>query len=171
MYYQTDDQFGLTFDQVRKMFPGVSFPASGGVDMPDVRSYTPAHTPLYDPATHAVREVAPVGGVQQWEVYPLTKKQVQENAAAAVIETREQAKAARQAAVDAIVVTTHAGNTFDGDETSQTRMARAIIALQTTGTSAVTWVLADNSVIQATAAELSEALALAGAKQAEIWVI
>lgn len=84
---------------------------------------------------------------------------------------RDIAKAAREKAVAAITVTTTAGNTFDGDETSQTRMARAIIALQATGTPSVTWVLADNSVIEATAAELSEALALAGAAQAAVWVI
>jgi hypothetical protein len=87
------------------------------------------------------------------------------------IEPREAAKAARAAAVEAITVTTQAGNTFDGDEISQTRMARAIIALQATGTPSVTWVLHNNTAIQATVAELSEALALAGAAQAAIWVI
>lgn len=84
---------------------------------------------------------------------------------------REIAKAQRAAAVEAITVTTQAGNTFDGDETSQTRMARAIIALQATGTPSVNWVLSDNTVIDATAAELTEALALSGAAQAAIWVI
>lgn len=84
---------------------------------------------------------------------------------------RAEAKQARTAAVQAITVTTQAGNTFDGDETSQTRMARAIIALQATGTPTVTWVLADNTVIQATVAELTEALALSGAAQAAIWVL
>lgn len=85
--------------------------------------------------------------------------------------SRDSAKAERQAAVEAIKVTTAAGNTFDGDETSQTRMARAIIALQATSTPTVTWVLADNTVIEASAAELTEALALAGAAQAALWVI
>jgi len=84
---------------------------------------------------------------------------------------REEAVRARTEAVAALKVTTQAGNTFDGDEVSQGRMARAIIALQATGTPTVTWVLADNSVIQATVAELTEALALAGAAQAAIWVI
>lgn len=85
---------------------------------------------------------------------------------------RDQAKAARAQSVAAITVTTAAGNTFDGDEVSQGRMARAIIALGAVGPSAtVNWVLADNSVIQATAAELTEALTLAGAAQAAIWVI
>lgn len=84
---------------------------------------------------------------------------------------REAAKDERDAAVASIVVTTAVGNQFDGDEVSQGRMARAIIALQATGAPSVTWVLHDNSVIQATAAELTEALALAGAAQAAIWVI
>jgi hypothetical protein len=85
--------------------------------------------------------------------------------------TREELKLEREQAVSQITVTTTAGNTFDGDEISQTRMARAIIALQATATPSVNWVLHDNSVIQATVAELSEALALAGAAQAAVWVI
>jgi hypothetical protein len=85
--------------------------------------------------------------------------------------TREQLKAERDIAVAAITVTTQAGNTFDGDETSQGRMSRAIIALSTGLAPSVSWVLADNSVIQATAAELTEALVLAGQEQAAIWVI
>jgi hypothetical protein len=70
-----------------------------------------------------------------------------------------------------IKVTTTAGNTFDGDETSQTRMSRAILVLSTGAAQSVPWVLANNTVIQATAAELTEALALAGASQAALWVI
>lgn len=171
MYYATQDQFGLTFDQVRKLFPSKSFPADGQIDTPEVSSYAPAPTPQYNPATHAVREAAPVGGVQQWEIYPLPAEDVAANQAAAIKAAREQAKAQRKAAVDAIKVTTQAGNTFDGDETSQTRMTRAVLAMQATGTASVTWVLADNTVIQATVPELTEALALAGAEQARLWVI
>jgi hypothetical protein len=85
--------------------------------------------------------------------------------------TREELKAERELAVAASKVTTAAGNTFDGDETSQTRMTRAIIALGTGLAPSVNWVLADNTVIQATAAELTEALVLAGQAQASIWVI
>lgn len=88
-----------------------------------------------------------------------------------VEQIRAEAKATRSDLVAAIKVTTQAGNTFDGDEVSQGRMARAIIALQATGTPSVTWVLADNSVLQASAAELSQALALAGAAQAAVWVL
>jgi hypothetical protein len=50
-------------------------------------------------------------------------------------------------------------------------MSRAIIALGTGLAPSVNWVLADNSVINATGAELTEALVLAGQAQAAIWVI
>lgn len=84
---------------------------------------------------------------------------------------RKRFKAERAAAVKAITVTTAAGNTFDGDEESQGRMTRAILALQASGEGAtVNWVLADNSVIQTGSAELTEALALAGAEQARLWL-
>lgn len=83
---------------------------------------------------------------------------------------REEWKSRRAAAVADITVTTMAGNTFDGDETSQGRMARAITALGATPDGTVNWVLADNTVITATATELTEALALAGAAQATLWV-
>ena len=91
--------------------------------------------------------------------------------AAEAIRVREAAKAQRTLDVSAIKVTTAAGNTFDGDEVSQGRMARAIIALSTGLAPSVNWVLADNTVIQATPQELTEALVLAGQAQAAIWVI
>lgn len=91
--------------------------------------------------------------------------------AGAIASLREQKKAARAVTVGAITVTTAAGHTFDGDEVSQTRMVRAIVALQATATPNIAWVLSNNTAIQATAAELTEALALAGAAQAAVWVL
>lgn len=91
--------------------------------------------------------------------------------AAETLRLREVAKVQRAAQVEQITVTTQAGNTFDGDEVSQGRMARAIIALQATGTPSTVWVLANNTPISATAAELTEALVLSGMAQAAIWVI
>lgn len=104
--------------------------------------------------------------LQQWTVRDATADELEQRA----LEARERFKAERAAAVRALTVTTAAGNTFNGDETSQDRMVRAIVALQATGTPFVVWVLADNTTIQATAAELTEALALAGAAQAALWV-
>jgi len=80
----------------------------------------------------------------------------------------EKAKAARAAEVDAIVVTTASGKTFDGDEKSQDRMSRAINAMDDSDTTL--WVLADNTPTYVTRAELREALRLAGEAQTEIWV-
>lgn len=86
-------------------------------------------------------------------------------------QAHEQWKAQRAEAVKAIKVTTAAGNLFDGDEASQGRMVRAVVALDAAGEGAtVRWVLADNTVMDATASELREALALAGAEQARLWV-
>lgn len=84
---------------------------------------------------------------------------------------REAAKAARVEAVARIKITTKSGKTFDGDEVSQGRMARAIIALQAAGVPSMTWVLADNTPATVTLPELVEALVLAGQAQADVWVI
>lgn len=92
------------------------------------------------------------------------------NAEAEALQARELAKQARQAAVDSITVTVN-GKVFDGDETSQTRMARAIIGLQATRQATIKWTLADNTETQATLAELTEALCLAGDRQGELWAI
>lgn len=85
--------------------------------------------------------------------------------------TREELKAERDAAVAAIVVTTSTGKQFNGDETSQTRMSRAIVAMQVANAQTITWVLADNTAVEVTLAELSEALVLAGQAQAAIWTL
>lgn len=90
------------------------------------------------------------------------------------VAVRNAAKNNREKVVNAIKVTTASGNVFDGDETSQNRMARAIIGLNAQPQSPVptiVWVLADNTPVQVTAVELIEALSLAGAQQAAVWVI
>ena len=112
-------------------------------------------------------------GEEVTEAYEIPDPTPEEIAAQQEVEAlrlREEAKQARQAAVDAITVEVN-GKVFDGDETSQTRMSRAIFGMQATGQETITWVLADNTVTQATQAELTEALCLAGARQAELWVI
>ena len=84
--------------------------------------------------------------------------------------TRDELKQARQSAVDAIAVTVN-GKVFDGDETSQTRMVRALKVSDLTGQASCTWVLRDNSAVTVTKAELEQALVLAMQAQAAIWVI
>jgi hypothetical protein len=116
--------------------------------------------PNTNPEYLAYREWLDAGGVPEPADPPSPEDQ------------REQFKVEREAAVKTITVTTSAGHTFDGDEISQGRMARAILGLQASGVGATTpWVLNDNSVIQVSAAELTEALTLAGAEQTRLWVV
>ena len=85
-----------------------------------------------------------------------------------------QAKYERAEAVKTITVEVD-GLIFDGDEDSQTRMARTITASQALGLpddSTISWDMADtnaNKVEQVTIAQLSKALYLAGCKQSELW--
>ena len=127
--------------------------------------------PEYDPATQDVHQgdlVEQDGGmVRGWLVRDLSESELENKARQA----REIAKGVRSATVDAIVVTTSAGKSFDGDEVSQGRMARAILVLQATGTPETLWVLHDNTQVTVTSAELVEALALAGQEQSGLWVI
>ena len=95
----------------------------------------------------------------------------------------EEKKQLRSAAVDAITVTVN-GKVFDGDEISQGRMARAVIAMKALEDDAVTaeekdaaskqtteWVLHDNTIANCTWRELNKAMAMAGAEQARLWIL
>ena len=76
-------------------------------------------------------------------------------------------KASRTTAVANIKVTVDAME-FDGDEISQTRMTRAIVAINDTDT--MPWVLADNTQAFVTKTQLTQALKLAGEEQTRLWV-
>lgn len=79
-----------------------------------------------------------------------------------------QAKMDRAEAVSKITVTVD-GMTFDGDEASQQRAARSIIALEDGET--MPWVLYDNTIANVTKEQLKKMLRLAGQKQSELWVV
>lgn len=175
MYIETASQQTLAERDIRELFPNVSFPHP--FVPPAGYAYVfPAPAPAYDAATQALVPGAPVlTGLghweQTWSVVALSAERIAELAAAAAAAAREAAKAAREVTVAQIKVTTGNGWQWDGDEVSQGRMVRAIIAMQATATPTVNWVLADNTVVQATAAQLTEALAMAGAAQAAAWVL
>lgn len=78
-----------------------------------------------------------------------------------------KAKAQRIVEVDSITIEVD-GMVFDGDEAAQTRMARAITALNPT--EETLWVLSDNTPTMVTREQLQAALRLAGAAQTAIWV-
>lgn len=85
-------------------------------------------------------------------------------------ELLQEAKTARQNLVDNIVVVTQSGKSFDGDEVSQGRITRAIVALQAMNQVSTQWVLSNNTIAEVSVAELVEALALAGQEQTRIWM-
>lgn len=182
-------EYPITELRIREV---IEDPKSEKLIPPEYQVVFPSKQPKYNPVTSKITEVLPIyefgGYYQRWEVsskfipseefgsieqQELLAMQKAESfkEAKTLKEARDAAKVQRQIEVDSIVVTTTAGNTFDGDENSQTRMTRAILALQVTGGQSITWVLADNSVIQASVPELIEALSLAGAAQSAIWHI
>jgi hypothetical protein len=89
---------------------------------------------------------------------------------AALAPTRDDLKAQRQAIVEAITVTVNE-KVFNGDETSQGRMNRALRVADITGQTSCTWVLADNTPATVTKEELAQALALSMQAQADVWVL
>ena len=98
---------------------------------------------------------------------PLPFMTEEELAQKAIDDARAAFKSSRSTAVESIKVTV-GDKVFDGDEVSQGRMARSIVAMNDTET--ILWVLADNTPTTCTKAELIEALRLAGQAQTEVWV-
>ena len=106
--------------------------------------------------------MAALGMDEQTQAAVLAQLEFEESMSAAA------AKEARDAAVAKIKVTVN-GKTFDGDETSQSRLARAIAAAETQGIDLQPWKLADNAWAEVTTAELRQALAMAFQAQSELW--
>lgn len=79
-------------------------------------------------------------------------------------------KQLRDRLVTEITVTTSNSNTFDGDETAQTRMSR-VIAILPDNITTVSWKLADNTTALVAKPEFQEALMLALQAQADLWFI
>ena len=161
--------YPLTKTDIARRHPQVSFPRGEYEDQLAVNlGYTPVVAT--EPPAVDIGMVAEVSGcefvggdwVQTWQVRPMNEAEMQA--------AREQWKAERELTVSRITVTTQTGNTFDGDETSQGRMARAIISLEAEPGTTTTWVLADNTVVQVDATEMREALKLAGLAQTAVWV-
>ena len=82
---------------------------------------------------------------------------------------RYRQKETRKLHVENINIRTSAGNAFNGDETSQQRMARAILVMSDTDT--LPWTLADNTVAAIRKVELIEALKLSVMQQTALWHI
>ena len=150
-------QVKITLDDGREMFAGIEGATWLHVEL---NEWLKDNTPLPFMTEEELNE---------WlkDNTPLLFMTEEELAQKAIDDAREAFKSSRSAVVESIKVTV-GDKVFDGDETSQTRMARAIVVM--TDTETVLWVLADNTPVQVTKAELTEALRLAGEAQAQAWV-
>lgn len=171
-------QYPYSIDELRQDHPETGFPDNlEGADLLPFNAalVVPMVPPSLNPVEQRATEVTPLlvddQWLQQWVVEALPADMVAANQAALAAQAREAAKAQRSAVVEGIQVSTVSGRVFDGDETSQNRMVRAIKALEATGTPTTLWVLADNTSVQVSADELTEALVLAGQAQSEAWVL
>lgn len=103
--------------------------------------------------------------VQTWVQTPRPPEEI-------AAEELAHAKTERAEAVSRIIVTVD-GMQFDGDETSQTRMSRAVVLAAVFGkdldATTTKWVLADNTVAYPTIRQLAQALMLAGEEQTAVW--
>jgi len=79
---------------------------------------------------------------------------------------RELFKASRAELVGKLTVTVE-GMIFDGNEKAQDRMTRAVLVLDDVETTL--WVLADNTVVEVTKAQMLMALRLSGEAQSALW--
>lgn len=77
-------------------------------------------------------------------------------------------KSKRDSAVRSLIVEVD-GMKFDGDETAQGRMARALKVAELNNLDKTAWVLADNTVVEVTKKQLEEALSKAMLAQGELW--
>ena len=109
--------------------------------------------------------------VDKWEVSTITDPDSIAFIDASIAATQRNAKKAqREANVKNILVTVN-GKEFNGDEISQTRISRALIALEFAKQDSTKWILANNEEAIVTKAELAQVLILAGQKQTELWPI
>ena len=116
-----------------------------------------------------IEEIEPVDGHRRFQVVAIPAPTPEEQQQALM----EQKKALRAEAVSKITVTVD-GLEFDGDETAQDRMARAITMFQANNLPAdyqTDWVLADNTIAKVTVTQLSQALLLAGKEQTALWTV
>jgi hypothetical protein len=82
----------------------------------------------------------------------------------------EYAKRVREAAVKEIKVKVD-GLVFDGDEISQDRMNRVLRVAEASGMTSISWVLADNTIVEVTKDQLERALTAAMLKQKDLWLV
>lgn len=78
----------------------------------------------------------------------------------AIDKVEDAAKAVRAFLINSIIITTVAGNTFDGNDAAMLNMSVAIQSYDVLGITTTFWKLADNTIKEVGIVEIKEALAL-----------
>lgn len=161
--------------ELRDAFPNVSLPAVLDPITLDARGFDAVlafPAPMVGVTQVAVRNGAQMdekgNWIYAWRLEELPAAVVAANAAAAEQAARDRAKQQRADAVAAIKVDVD-GMTFDGDETSQGRIARAILAMEAAGTTSTPWTLSNNTTVAVTSTQLRQVLVKAGLAQTALW--
>ncbi len=100
---------------------------------------------------------------QEW----ITPKEPQKTKEELKKEKLKELNKQRQAELD-IAKVSYKNNLYDADEVSQSRMARALLALGEDDKQF--WITADDKMVELTKADFREILRLAGVNQTRIWV-
>jgi len=85
-----------------------------------------------------------------------------------IIELSEELNKQRDAETKQITVELSNGAVLNGDETSQSRISRAVLGLPD-DTTEIAWIDASGEAVMLTKPDLQEALTLAGTKQTEVF--
>lgn len=167
---EADNEFiRMSQDEIDEKYPPKTYTLEGSFDATEVRKTFDRDGNFgYWPPSGMVE----MAGEQPGPAYKAVSGQwVLDDGKAAEVAMTE-AKTERTDAVSKITVEVD-GLVFDGNETSQDRMTRAITMYTSSGLPPDTtteWVLADNTVANVTVNQLAKALLLAGQKQSELWV-
>jgi len=170
--YENEQIIEFPILNLRMRLPNVSLPPdlTKTSNLPDGFAYVYTNNyPPYDPSTQkVVPHTTPTFNGQDWvlgyDVVDLDESELSH----LMVHYTDQLKQDREQQVNNVIVTTQSGKSFDGNETAQNRMSRAITAMDETDT--IQWVLSDNTLATVTREELREALRLAGAAMGQIWV-
>jgi hypothetical protein len=166
-YKNINTQEILTYKEIKIANPNISFPKDGtSTLMEEWELIQPTTAPEYNYFTEKLVE-GELNLVQTWTIEPLPQAEIDANAADKLIYDTQIWKADREDAVRAIEVT-YNSIIYQGDEESQTRMARAIVALPDDITT-IAWTAKDNTVNNLTRLDLQAILLDAGNQQATIW--
>lgn len=105
-----------------------------------------------------------------WKVLDWSKEKIEVEINRVTTNNRKVFKSDRSKAIENIVVTVN-NKSFNGDEVSQNRIARTIVAMQSTNATEQRWTLSDNTSVVVTLTELIEVLSLASQAQTKLWSV